>query len=933
MRLANSSQESLVNIIKSAFHGKLPFGHIQKMIFSYRILFCAALLILTGCTTFPFEPINNEDTDCEINHTNSKYLSHGWLFRTDPSDMGLLYGWNHYIANKEGWVESMPGKPWEASGFDYDGVAWYITEITLPEWPTAYLGFGKVDDSATMWINGTRIDTWTNIGPEAVLIDLTEHGKVDDTLHLSIRIVDYGGFGGIKQPIILGRDPREVMTSVQYTTLLATTHPEWPMPAWSKKEPYSWTMSGNTHVSEEALVSSDGSVAPWAKAPRAEIWIYHLDQRLLTYADPNKIKFSLADSSLPMPTWEWQTADVIVTNTLFGDNNHAAVRWKVTLTNSGTKHITFTMMLSVRPFATNADSAPICNLQSQRNRRMWVNNKPFLVSDTPAKRTGIALLDKTMYAALDGTVPSTNNISTTNNGDLAAVWAYPLDLDPGETTEFHFAFPDSPGSDFPTIDISIDRQINEALAHWKQAIGKVGLTVPDPTVQNGLNASIGYLLLSLDPDGPHPGPLAHDAVWVRDSAYTGLALLQFGHEDSVRTTVTSTFKSQDADGRIPPIRGENTPWQDDEWDSQGQAIFLASEYYRYTNNKTQIRDWYPNIRLAALYISTLMSLNANLDGATKGLLPPSKSAEDLGPADWHHYWDNFWAVVGLKQAAFIATELDQHEDAMWMISEATTLRTAILDSVKVVMGPNPAYIPGAVEGTTSSAMARGTVAALWPHEIIPRNTDLITRSFDTYHKLWIEPDNGGFRHLGGQFWPYGGLELAHAYLRINRTDVMHQILSWTLRNQTLPGTFAWAEQVEPANGSFSGGDMPHAWAAASYATLVREMLISERNDAIELLKGVPEWWLTDGRKIAINNAPTHYGELSLHTSNDIRVTETGWNGTLTMKLSGTSPPNGYHWKLPKQPSVISSASDTKLEDGFLIIPGGSNVIELVFSSQ
>ena len=162
---------------------------------------------------------------------------------------------------------------------------------------------------------------------------------------------------------------------------------------------------------------------------------------------------------------------------------------------------------------------------------------------------------------------------------------------------------------------------------------------------------------------------------------------------------------------------------------------------------------------------------------------------------------------------------------------------------------------------------------------------------------------------------------------------MHQILSWTLRNQTLPGTFAWAEQVDPASGSFSGGDMPHAWAAASYATLVREMLISERNNAIELFKGAPEWWLTDGREIIIKNAPTHYGTISLHTSNDIDVTETGWNGTLTLKLSGTSPPSGYIWKLPKQPSVISGPSDTKFEDGNLIIPRESNIIKLVYKSQ
>ena len=933
MRLTQYRQNSFINITTLCFQEQLPCHAVKLVKFGFRVLFLSALLVLASCATFPLNSSQTTDTECKLNTTNSKHLSDEWLFRLDPNNVGLLEGWPHNVADKNEWVTLNPGEPWETSGFDYDGVAWYSTEITLPDWPRTYLGFGKVDDSATLWINSKEVETLTNIESEASLVDLGNYGKAGDKLQIVIRIVDHGGYGGIKQPLILGQDLRLVITPLQYAALQASAHPEWPMPAWSKNEPYSWTMTGNSQASEEALVSSDGSVTPWAKAPRTEIWVYDKDEEILTYADPKQIEFSLLDSHSPIPTWEWQSTNVIVTNTLFGDHKNKAIRWKVALTNHSDSHVELDMMLSVRPFATNANSAPICQLNTQRSNQMWVNNKPFLTADMPAKYTGAAHLDEVMYAALNGTVPSSKVVRDPTNGSLAAVWSYPVKLAPGETKDFHFAFPDTPGSNFPDVDLPLEQQINKALQHWKQETAKVTIELPDLSVQNGLNASLGYLLLSLDPDGPHPGPLAHDAVWVRDAAYTGLALLQFGHAETVQNTVTSTFKSQDSDGLIPPIRGKNTPWDDNEWDSQGQAIFLAYQYYRYTNNEIQIREWYPNIRLAALYITKLISENTNPDNATSGLLPPSKSAEDLGPADWHHYWDDFWAVTGLEQAAFIAKELDQHDDAIWMTSEANALRTAILDSVRVVMGPDPEYIPGAVESTTGSAMARGTVPALWPNEVLPRNIDLISRSFDTYHRLWIEPDNGGFRHLGGQFWPYGGLELAHAYLKINRTDVMHQILSWTLRNQTLPGTYAWAEQVNPLNGGFSGGDMPHAWAAASYTTLVREMLISERDDTLFLLQGAPEWWLTESREIILANVPTHYGNINILTLNDIIPSENGWNGTMTMKLSGASPPNGYRWELPNQPSAISGPSGTRIENGVLLIPSGDNEIQLDFEPK
>ena len=73
----------------------------------------------------------------------------------------------------------------------------------------------------------------------------------------------------------------------------------------------------------------------------------------------------------------------------------------------------------------------------------------------------------------------------------------------------------------------------------------------------------------------------------------------------------------------------------------------------------------------------------------------------------------------MEHAASIAAVLGESADTVWMKSEAAALRSAILDSVIAVMGPKPAFIPGAVENTTDSAMARGTVPALWPTELFP----------------------------------------------------------------------------------------------------------------------------------------------------------------------------------------------------------------------
>ena len=539
-----------------------------------------------------------------------------------------------------------------------------------------------------------------------------------------------------------------------------------------------------------------------------------------------------------------------------------------------------------------------------------------------------------MTAALRGVAPESDDTFSDDAGLAAATLVYPLSLDEGGGKTFSFAFPITRGSDEPHESFpSMERnELARTTASWEQVIGRARIDVPDELVDGGVKASTAYLLLALDPSGPHPGPLTHDAMWVRDAAYVGLALLQMGHADAVRDYIPLILASQEPSGRIAPIQGDNIPWDDEEWDAQGQTIFLTTSYYRYTGEIESLEDWYPAVRSAAQFIVDLRESKSDTFGPAAGLLPPSKSAEDLGPEDRHYYWDNLWAVTGLDEAAYAARVLGELDDAIWMEAEADSLREAILTSVEHVMGPEPAYVPGAVEDLESSAMARGTVPAIWPVRILPPESALLQRSFDAYPQLWIAPDSGGFRHNQGQFWPYGGLELAHAYLRLGRDDVLHEILGWTLEHQTLPGTFAWAEQVDPESGGISGGDMPHAWAAASYATLVREMLVTERDGHLDLFTGVPDWWFEGDRTITMTDAPTHFGALHLHTQGTLQATEHGWNGMMRLTLSGARPPNGFRWQLPGNVVRVEGPKGAAVENGWLAVPTRGGIVRLTFAS-
>ena len=72
--------------------------------------------------------------------------------------------------------------------------------------------------------------------------------------------------------------------------------------------------------------------------------------------------------------------------------------------------------------------------------------------------------------------------------------------------------------------------------------------------------------------------------------------------------------------------------------------------------------------------------------------------------------------------------------------------------------------------------------------------------------------------------------------------------------------------------------MPHATGASNYAYLLRHMLIHEEGNELHLLKAVPDWWLENGQEIRIQNAPTHFGEVSLTVRGTDQGLEVSFSG-------------------------------------------------------
>ncbi|MBI2941478.1 MAG: hypothetical protein HYY04_13680, partial [Chloroflexi bacterium] len=239
------------------------------------------------------------------------------------------------------------------------------------------------------------------------------------------------------------------------------------------------------------------------------------------------------------------------------------------------------------------------------------------------------------------------------------------------------------------------------------------------------------------------------------------------------------------------------------------------------------------------------------------------------------------------------------------------------------------YIPNGPEDTESSSMARGTTPAVWPLQLFGYDDPLIVRSFERYDEKWVKSRGNAYLHNSGNLWVYGGLEIAHALLFLRQAGRAAEIAQWAMDNQAAPGTFAWAEAVNPETRRFAGGDMPHSWAAAEYVLYLRDALVREEGERLVLADGVPAPWMHDGQRVGIHGAPTSFGPagytLVSHASRGY------WELTID---EGTVAPAGYLLRGPfsRAPRrlVVDGREITLTGTAALLLPADARRVRVDF---
>jgi hypothetical protein len=417
---------------------------------------------------------------------------------------------------------------------------------------------------------------------------------------------------------------------------------------------------------------------------------------------------------------------------------------------------------------------------------------------------------------------------------------------------------------------------------------------------------IAYILINADNSGTQPGSRSYERSWIRDGALTCSALLRAGLRQEITDYIKWFSQNLFPNGKVPCVVDRRGPDPVPENDGEGEYLFLLRQYLLFTHDTALIREKYPTVLSVVHYIKSLISERStdyykNGNDSLRslyGLVPESISHEGYSAKPMHSYWDDFFTLRGLNDAAGLAHALGQSSDAQEFRLIASEFETNLYNSINAtIKRTGISYIPGCAD--LGDYDATSTAISLYPcgqKEKLPQPYGKNT--FDQYYDYFMKRRDHKIEWVN--YTPYE-VRLIGTFVQLGERERALDLVNFFMKDQKPVNWNQWAEVVW-ANDKYPGfiGDMPHTWVGSDYMTSFRMMFLyeNEQDSSVVLMAGIPAEWLNTKEGVGVTKAPTYYGQLTYHA---YRV-----SNCLHMKISGDIrvPGGGLVLDLPKTEEII-----------------------------
>jgi len=707
-----------------------------------------------------------------------------------------------------------------------------------------------------------------------------------------------------------------------------------PRGAWPRSlvgEQLYWAVVGVDGGAEKGLLSEDGALETGRGAFSIEPFL-RVGGRLLGWADAETTQ-RLAGEDLPIPVVTRRLRDGLsleVTALADGPRETSTLRARYRVRNGGASPIRATLLLALRPVQVNppwqflntpGGFAPIRRI-AWDGRAVSVAGAPDVVPRTPGARFSASRFDDGEVVSLwSGGVPSEAAAADDPDGRASGSLAWDLRLGPGASRDVELAVPlartakDRAPADAEAPD-DFDSRLREAAAAWTERVGRVRLSLPPTYARFAKTAAANLAWILVDRDGPalQPGTRAYARSWIRDGALMSEALLRLGHAEEAGEFLAWYAPYQFESGAVPccvdRLGADPVP----EHDSHGELIYLAGRYFDFTHDRTALEAVWPRVAAAADHLDALRAQRRTAEyrsGARSiffGLLPESISHEGYSDHPVHSYWDDFWAIRGLADAARLARVLGRGAEAERFAASSREMQSDVGASLSRVMAERGIdFIPGSAD--LADFDATSTTVALDPcgqRALLPEPA--LRRTFEKYWERF-QSRRAARTADGADYTPYEW-RIVGSLVRLGWRERAGELAEFFLGDRRPESWSQWAEVVWPRvrEPKFIG-DMPHGWVAADFLRSFLDLFAYERDadDALVVGAGVPAGWMREGDGVAISGLRTRWGALDLAMS---AKGESAGAAEVRVRLGGTAaPPGGFAIPWPLEGERVSASVD------------------------
>lgn len=732
---------------------------------------------------------------------------------------------------------------------------------------------------------------WSAIGSGSGVVGSRSYVFAPGTTARQLRL-DARGRAGVHELELLA--PEVARTPASFFTTIAQRARRGLYPRYLVPEQCYWTPIGVAGAPACALLGETGMIEIDRGSFSLEQFLF-FDGSLTTWADA-EVETRLAERWLPIPSSIWRARGVRLTTTAFGagDPDSAVIWVRYQVSSEATSARRVILFVALRPFQVTppwqafgelGGVSPIREL-AYRDGAVWVNGTRAVVPLSEPSGFGAAAFEHAAFPECleRGELPPQSSVRDASGWATGAL-RFDLELAPGAQREVWIASPlgrEANRGDLGALRArSGARELTAVCERWQRDLARPEIRVPPPAQPciDALRSASAHILIVRAGAALQPGPRRYTRSWIRDAATMSAALLRVGHAREVADFLRWYAPHQKPDGNVPCCVDRNGPDWLAEHDSHGQWIYTAAEHHRFTGDRALAEELWPGMRAAASYLEKLRAqrLSPEFDSperrACRGILPESVSHEGYLAHPVHAYWDDFWALRGLGDAAQLAAALGYDEDAAHLRSERDSLHECLYVSIGAVIADRGlATLPGSVEWADfdPSASANG-LAISDAIECLP--ADLLARTYDQYLAGFRKRQSGELDWAN--YTPYE-IRIIGALVRIGRRADAHELLAAFLADRRPLAWNQWPEIAwrDPRSPGHLG-DLPHTWVGAEYVLAVLSLFAYERpaDDALVLAAGIPDAWLAGGFEVAVDDLATASGPLSyrLRAPGDGRV--------------------------------------------------------------